>query len=127
MPVLEASALNDNDETLAFLRAILAPTGASAGDAREHRVGLRESRVVAKTGGQRHIEVWTPEAQDRPSLRVPTIIGAVVSIRTSRRFKTRLGSCLRPVPRLFKGRARVPTRALRPSRCLKGLGPVRAG
>jgi hypothetical protein len=95
MPVLEASALNDNDENLAFLRAILAPNGVSAGEARQPRVGLREGRGPTSCGPRR-IEIWTPDAQDR--LHMPTIIGAVVSITTSPQSNTRLGSRLRPVP-----------------------------
>ena len=70
MPVFDASALNDNDEALAFLRAVLAlPEG--------------NTRLQRQVGGS---PLATSDAQhpNRPqSSGIPLILGVAVSIMTA--------------------------------------------
>ena len=70
MPVFDASALNDNDEALAFLRAVLAPPEGN-------------TRLQRQVGGS---PLATSDAQhpDRPrSSGIPLILGVAVSIMTA--------------------------------------------
>ncbi len=66
MPVFDASALNDNDETLAYLRIILAGSRDTTG-AQHSRRGLVEKASL-------------PQPHSRRVVGLPLIVGIAVSI-----------------------------------------------
>ena len=71
MPVLDASALNDNDDALAFLRAVLVP---------------REGARTESHAGRRFFCLFRRPASQQPlMLGIPLIVGVVVSISMAMR------------------------------------------
>lgn len=67
MCVMNASALNDNDETLAFLRAVLHPADGRAGHG-------RPAADMRRTGSM------TQSPRVRSASGIPLIVGVAVSI-----------------------------------------------
>lgn len=72
MPVFDADVLNDNDEAVAFLRSVLAPSDG------------RPAPLVRKNSGLRRIRRAGRHLSGRSTSGVPLIVGVAVSITTAR-------------------------------------------
>lgn len=70
MPVFDASALNDNAEALAFLRAVLTPPDGRA-------------TLQSQADGSPRIRPLTQPQRRRSASGIPLIVGVAVSIMTA--------------------------------------------